>query len=189
MRLDEEPTIEPAIIKSLITKGVTDATRDLKKSSTASNSRLTDPPTQKTPGGPHAPLQQRKNPPPPTRGHKPKNQTTKPLYPTATPPKATGKRRRKPGPHSRRRGTINPQGIPRPRRRNSTLVEPLFRISCRYHKNTAPQCCSRSRRTPCLVLPHDTEARSMPQPMHPTTTAAQPPSPPRTRPLFLPPTT
>jgi hypothetical protein len=31
MRLDEEPTIEPAIIKSLIAKGVTDATRDLKK--------------------------------------------------------------------------------------------------------------------------------------------------------------
>ena len=31
MRLDKEPTIEPAIIKSLIAKGVTDATRDLKK--------------------------------------------------------------------------------------------------------------------------------------------------------------
>jgi hypothetical protein len=31
MRLDEEPTIEPAIIKSLIAKGVTDATKDLKK--------------------------------------------------------------------------------------------------------------------------------------------------------------
>ena len=31
MRLDEEPTIKPAIIKSLIAKGVTDATKDLKK--------------------------------------------------------------------------------------------------------------------------------------------------------------
>ena len=31
MRLNEEPTIEPAIIKSLIAKGVTEATKDLKK--------------------------------------------------------------------------------------------------------------------------------------------------------------
>jgi hypothetical protein len=54
MLLDEEPTIEPAIIKSLIAKGVTDATKDLKKtverlqqtierSSTQKNSRGAKP--------------------------------------------------------------------------------------------------------------------------------------------------
>jgi hypothetical protein len=88
------PTIEPAVIKSLIATGVNDATKDLQKISRAYSNRYNDP-REQTPGGPNAPLQQRKRKkllPRPDRA--PKSQTNWSTHPPTTTPTTKAKRSR-----------------------------------------------------------------------------------------------
>jgi hypothetical protein len=63
MRLDQEPTIEPAIIKSMIPKGVTDAKKDLKKTIERLQQSIDRSSDLKTSLGPNTPHQQRKKTP------------------------------------------------------------------------------------------------------------------------------
>jgi hypothetical protein len=63
MRLDQEPTIGPAIIKSMIPKGVTDAKKDLKKTIERLQQSIDRSSDLKTSLGPNTPHQQRKKTP------------------------------------------------------------------------------------------------------------------------------
>ena len=63
MILDQEPTIEPAVIKSLIAKGVTDATRDLQKTIARLQQTIDRSSTKNTRGAPRAPSKKKNTPP------------------------------------------------------------------------------------------------------------------------------
>jgi hypothetical protein len=60
MILDREPTIEPAVIKSLIAKGVNDATKDLQKTVARLQQSIERSSSKKTRGAPRAPSTKKK---------------------------------------------------------------------------------------------------------------------------------
>ena len=62
MILDREPTIEPAVIKSLIAKGVTDATKDLHKTIARLQQSIDRSSTKNTRGAQRAPSTKKKTP-------------------------------------------------------------------------------------------------------------------------------
>jgi hypothetical protein len=77
MILEREPTIEPAVIKSLIAKGVTDATKDLKKTIERLQQSVDRSSSTKNPRGAHRASSTKKKTEPPPKKKAPRKPTDK----------------------------------------------------------------------------------------------------------------